>query len=137
MSSLLARDKDPCAGLIANMPPMFVTWDVTKLSGWLKSNAHCRVERRACESEGAGARAWGSGSTSDAHGRTRLGGCGGRVRVAERTPNMYFIVVTLDVSKFTGWLNLYAACRVEKAGHAMRGEVWGPESGGARAWGSG
>ena len=75
-----------------------------------------------CESEGAGARAWGSGSTSGVQGRTRLGGCGGRARGGERTWNIKRIFVTRDVSKFTGWLKASALCRVEKAGHAMRGE---------------
>ena len=31
----------------ANMPPMVVTLDVSKLSGWLNAYACCRVERRA------------------------------------------------------------------------------------------
>ena len=33
----------------ANMKPMFVTLDVSKLSGWLNAAAFCRVERRACD----------------------------------------------------------------------------------------
>ena len=32
-----------------NMAPMFVTLDVSKLSGWLNAYACCRVERRACD----------------------------------------------------------------------------------------
>ena len=32
----------------ANMLPMVVTLDVSKLSGWLNTDAYCRVERRAC-----------------------------------------------------------------------------------------
>ena len=32
----------------------------------------------------------------------------------ERTLNMYFIAVTLDVSKLSGWLNTDAPCRVER-----------------------
>ena len=31
-----------------NMPSMFVTLDVSKLSGWLNAFANCRVERRDC-----------------------------------------------------------------------------------------
>ena len=31
-----------------NISPMFVTLDVSKLSGWLNTVADCRVERRAC-----------------------------------------------------------------------------------------
>eukprot|EP00964_Phaeocystis_antarctica_P057082 scaffold33736_cov50-Phaeocystis_antarctica.AAC.6 len=30
------------------MPFMFVTLDVSKLSGWLNADAYCRVESRAC-----------------------------------------------------------------------------------------
>ena len=32
-----------------NIQPMFVTLDVSKLSGWLNADAPCRVERRACD----------------------------------------------------------------------------------------
>jgi hypothetical protein len=32
-----------------NMPLMFVTLEVSKLSGWLKAHACCRVEGRACD----------------------------------------------------------------------------------------
>ena len=34
----------------------------------------------------------------------------------ERTANMAFMAVTLEVSKFSGWLNADASCRVEKEG---------------------
>ena len=38
-----------------NMWCMVVTWDVSKLSGWLNADAACRVERRACDARrGAG-----------------------------------------------------------------------------------
>ena len=33
----------------ANMPSMVVTLEVSKLSGWLKANANCRVGGRACD----------------------------------------------------------------------------------------
>ena len=46
-------------------------------------------------------------------GRARLKAVGGRAR-AERTPNMRTMVVTLDVSKLSGWLNAFASCRVER-----------------------
>ena len=46
-------------------------------------------------------------------GRARLKAVGARAR-AERTPNMAAMVVTLDVSKLSGWLNADAACRVER-----------------------
>ena len=37
----------------------------------------------------------------------------GRAR-AERTENIPAMLVTLDVSKLSGWLNADAPCRVEK-----------------------
>ena len=45
--------------------------------------------------------------------------CMGRARLkdgarAERTWNMLIILVTLDVSKLSGWLNADAPCRVER-----------------------
>ena len=45
--------------------------------------------------------------------------CTGRARLkagarAERTWNMWFILVTLDVSKLSGWLNAFVTCRVER-----------------------
>ena len=50
---------------------MVVTLDVSKLSGWLKADAPCRVEKRAYDA-GRGAerrrRAWGGGGASGAHG---------------------------------------------------------------------
>ena len=33
---------------------------------------------------------------------------------AERTENMYSMVVTLEVSKLSGWLNACAFCRVQR-----------------------
>ena len=38
---------------------------------------------------------------------------GARARV-ERTKNMPYMSVTLDVSKLSGWLNAFANCRVER-----------------------
>ena len=46
-------------------------------------------------------------------GRARLKAGGHRAR-AERTVNMAFMVVTLEVSKLSGWLNADATCRVER-----------------------
>ena len=46
-------------------------------------------------------------------GRARLKAMGARAR-AERTANMPSMVVTLDVSKLSGWLNTSAFCRVER-----------------------
>ena len=50
----------------------------------------------------------------------------------ERTANMAFMAVTLEVSKFSGWLNADASCRVERrACGAVRAAGW--EAGGWRA----
>ena len=38
---------------------------------------------------------------------------------------MPYMVVTLEVSKLSGWLNADADCRESKEGHAVRGEVYG------------
>ena len=46
-------------------------------------------------------------------GVDRIKAGGGRAR-AERTRNMLYMVVTLDVSKLSGWLNACATCRVER-----------------------
>ena len=48
---------------------------------------------------------------------------------AERTENMARMVVTLDVSKLSGWLNADASCRVERRAYdAGRGSGRGRES---------
>ena len=47
-----------------NIWRMFVTLDVSKLSGWLNADAYCRVEKRACDAKlevRAGRRAGGVG----------------------------------------------------------------------------
>ena len=41
----------------------------------------------------------------------------------ERTQNMPCMVVTLEVSKLSGWLNADACCRESKGGHPVRDEV--------------
>ena len=58
-----------------------------------------------------GERAWGDDIVQAAcTGRARLKAVGARAR-AERTANMAYMVVTLDVSKLSGWLNAVAFCR--------------------------
>ena len=54
----------------------------------------------------------------------------------ERTSNISYMVVTLEVSKLSGWLNADADCR-ESKGRAcgVRGEVRAGRR--RRAWGSG
>eukprot|EP00964_Phaeocystis_antarctica_P049389 scaffold28648_cov60-Phaeocystis_antarctica.AAC.1 len=72
-----------------------------------------RVERRACDAGRGADREAGGG------GRPRLGAGHGE----ERTRNMPYMVVTLEVSKLNGWLNALAYCKGSKEGRAMRGEV--------------
>ena len=72
-----------------------------------------------------GVRALG-GAATQRHARggpdSRLWGARAR---AERTQNMLFMVVTLDVSKLSGWLNADAYCRVERwACDVGRGAGW-------------
>jgi len=47
----------------------------------------------------------------------------------ERTSNMYRMVVTLEVSKLSGWLNADACCQDSKGGHAVRSEGVGQQTG--------
>ena len=44
---------------------------------------------------------------------------GGARACAERTLNMLFMAVTLDVSKLSGWLNADAPCRVERRAYGV------------------
>ena len=90
-----------------------------------------------------GGRAWAGGSARAAC-TARGPGCegwrGARV-CGERTKNMKPMVVTLDVSKLSGWLNADAPCRVERracdAGREMRaGEAGGREAMMAQAAGT-
>jgi hypothetical protein len=74
------------------MPPMFVTLDVSKLSGWLNADANCQVKGRACDTgRGAGREAGGRGAAASRaasmHGEGPTQGLGARAR-AERTANM-------------------------------------------------
>ena len=54
--------------------------------------------RAACTGRGPGCKGWGARAC------------------AERTKNMRCMVVTLDVSKLSGWLNAAATCQVERRG---------------------
>ena len=107
-----------------NMFAMVVTLDVSKLTGWLNA-VFCRVARggrgegrAACR---AGGRLAGRGRRGEWRRRKQRAGrepaaegrWPGGARV-ERTKNMPLMVVTLDVSKLSGWLNADAICRVER-----------------------
>ena len=69
---------------------MFVTLDVSKLSGWLNADALCRVERREHVMQGEAAT--------------------GVMRAREeRTLNIWDMSLTLDVLKLSDWLNALAS----------------------------
>ena len=87
------------------MSLMSVTLEVSMLSGWLKADADCRVEGRACDAGGRGASrkaggpgVHGGGTQEACTGMARLKAWGPRAR-AERTWNIWFMVVTLEVSQ--------------------------------------
>jgi hypothetical protein len=64
---------------------------------------------------------WRGGGTQEAcTGKARLKAWGPRAS-AERTQNMRTMVVTLEVSKLSGWLKADATCRVEGRGHMQCG----------------
>ena len=74
----------------SNMPSMSVTLDVSKVSGWLKVSAYCRVARWAYDARVScwpgGERAVGGGD-----GESRIAGKGFRLEVVgarARTANM-------------------------------------------------
>jgi len=121
------------------MPSMVVTLEVSKLSGWLKAKAYCRIEGRACNAGGREVRGGRQEGlvwwlhTSGMHGGEGLTqGLGPRAR-AERTENIELMSVTLEVPKLSGWLKAKAYCRVEGRACDAGGERCEP--GGRRACG--
>ena len=70
---------------------------------------------------------------------------GGARACADRTPNMWLMSVTLDVSMLSGWLNADAHCAESKGGAYGAGRGVGREAGGRgpaaaherHAWGEG
>ena len=113
---------------------MFVTLDVSKLSGWLKADAPCRVERRAYDAERGAGREAGGGGRPRRHAacigelNCRLGTGHGK----ERTSNMLRMVVTLEVFKLSGWLNANTNCRESKRRAYGAGRGAAREAGGRR-----
>ena len=95
------------------MAYMFVTLEVSRLSGWLKARAVCRVEGRGmCDAgRGAGREAGGRGAAAAqaacTGGRPDSRLLGARAR-AERTRNMLAMFVTMEVSRLSGWLKACA-----------------------------
>ena len=100
----------------ANMPYIFVTLVVSKLSGWLNADVDCRepkgghtvrCEVRAWRREAA----WRWATAVHAAWRGRLGCRLGAGHAEERTSNILAMSVTLEVSKLSLWLNAEADCR--------------------------
>ena len=90
---------------------MVVTLEVSKLSGWLNADACCQDSKggHAVRSEGVGQQTGATASSVQGRARLQIGGRTG----VDRTRNIRYMVVTLEVSKLTGWLKAVAACRVE------------------------
>ena len=121
-----------------NMELMVVTPDVSKLSGWLKADS-CRAEKGGINPIYAPGSVYarkgqrrhrrcyvhGQGSTIEIgrqqRGRQRRKRCAGEgpTKDGERTENMLRMVVTLEVSKLSGWLNDDAICRDSKGRHTV------------------
>jgi hypothetical protein len=91
-------------------------------------------EVRAARREGLGC---GGGTTRGMHGdvtgMAQLKAWGPRAR-AERTWNMWAMVVTLEVSKLSGWLNTDAPCRVGGRACDAGGRGASREAGGPVGW---
>ena len=114
---------------------MVVTLEVSKLSGWSNADATCRESKGGHSLQGKVRPGWreaaGDRGARRVQGREldcRLGAGHGE----ERTLNMLYMCVTLEVSKLSGWLNADARCRESKGGHAVRGKsaVWEAGGGG-------
>ena len=109
-----------------NISRMVVTLDVSKLSGWLNATACCQVEINRGHTMRGEVRAWRREVAGDRGAGSMHGRAGLLIRAGhgeERTLNMYFMVVTLEVSKLSGWLNNDARCRESKGGHTVWCEV--------------
>eukprot|EP00964_Phaeocystis_antarctica_P069687 scaffold42367_cov61-Phaeocystis_antarctica.AAC.7 len=102
------------------MTRMFVTREVSKVSGWLNADADCRAERTAYNAiRGAGRQTGGREAT--AAQAARRGGLDcileGRAREGAH------------VSKPSGWLNAFAPCRESSGGHTIAGRGLGRAQG--------
>ena len=104
-----------------NMPFIFVTLEVSKLSGWLNDDAPCR------ESKGGHAVCMGRGMRVGRHEAAGDRGASSVYRAGldcrsgaghgeEHTKNIHHIFVTLEVSKLSGWLKTDAPCRYSNGG---------------------
>ena len=97
-----------------NICNMFVTPEVSKLSGWLNALAFCRESKGGHTVRGE-VRPWRRRTTAVQAVCKRGLDCGsGAGHREKRTTNMRLMVVTLEVSKLSGWLNAAASCRVQR-----------------------
>ena len=82
------------------MSCMVVTLEVSKLSGWLNADAYCREPKggHTVRGEGVGQQTGGDGVQRAVEVRLQIRGRTG----VERTRNMAYMVVTLEVSKLSG-----------------------------------
>ena len=78
-----------------------------------------------CAVRGCGPADGGDGVQRAVEARLQIRGRTG----VERTQNIWYMFVTLEVSKLSGWLNADASCRESKGGHTVRGEGAGLEAG--------
>ena len=90
---------------------MVVTLEVSRLSGWLNAVAYCRESHggHTVRGEVQVGRQQGGGRARSVQGRSRLQ-IEGRAHGEERTRNIWYIFVTLEVSRLSGWLNAVALC---------------------------
>ena len=121
-----------------NISYMFVTLEVSKLSGWLKARASCRVERRAYGAERGAAREAEGRRVTAVHVACRAGlDCRlGARHGEERTLNIWSMFVILEVTKLSGWLNAVAYCRVERRPYGAGRDVGRVAGGGGRPRGT-
>ena len=122
---------------------MIVTLEVSKLSGWLKADAYCRVEGRGhmrcgggrgASREAGGPVVWWRHNKRSMHGDGLTQGLGAKGTRGERTWNMDSMSVTLEVSKLSGWLKADARCRVEGRACDEGGRGGSREAGGPVVW---
>ena len=87
-----------------NMHSMVVTLEVSKLSGWLNADAPCRVKGRGMRcgarcGPGSGRACGAAAAQAASTGKARLKAWRPGHARGERTKNMAYMVVTLDVSQ--------------------------------------
>ena len=116
---------------------MSVTLEVSKLSGWLNACASYRESKEGHMVQGevygsGGSRRWTTAAQAARRGGARL-----QIGSRARTENMTNMLVTLDVSKLSGWLKLDVIYRVKRRIYDTGREVRTAGAGKAGAAGAG